>query len=175
MNIFKEPHNPNWFRLSELDNQYDYIYTKYISVQIGQEKLHWGKASIPLLSLAASIGLSFLWLPALLVNVLTILVWTLVPSVRPIQQLTRRYRIQKGQNGVAKYYGPRIDWALCKHNELYAMAVYEWLEALRSSGTPSINLDDWNKYLRETANLVPKNDSRAKPDFEKIKILKEIM
>lgn len=178
MNIIKEPYDPNWFRIEEEHTGYTHIYEKFLIIQTGKSKVSVSETIVPLIILAASIGLSFLWLPILLVNVLTILVWVIAPSLRPVQQISKRYLVQEGQRSATTILGPSIDWGLYKNSELYASAVHEWLEALRCSHDPQINQSDWSKYFREIAKLVPKIEASfhsTKPDFEKIKILKELM
>ena len=178
MNLIKEPYDPNWFRFVEESREYTHIYKKFLIIQTGKAKVSADKMAWPLVILITSVGLSFLWLPIVLVNALTILVWMLNPSGRPVEQISKAYLIQEGQRSATSLKGPAIDWALYERSELYASAVHEWIEALRYSHDPQINQSDWNGYLKEIAKLAPELEasvSAIKPDFEKIKILKELM
>lgn len=175
MSLLKEPYDPEWVRINEYDAAYETRYAKYMQIQMNKSKLTWSKAFPPLALGIVTGVVAFLWTPLfLLLNFITLMVWIAAPNLRPIQQITQNFLLQKGKGYWAETNAPSVNWTKYNANEFYRHGVVGWIEAVRLSGDVEVNRKDWAKYLREMEQLADK-DLALMPDTETLKAMKEVM
>lgn len=177
MSLLKEKFDPTQYKLWESSKNYPSLSKRYIILQTGKSQVNAIGLVFFGALLAGSVGLSLLWIPILLINAATILCWIVWPITRPINQKRDGYFRSSGTPGeyFSKQYGPTINWNLYDADELYSDAVHEWFQAVRDSGDVRIHEDQWSDYLNQTQSLTTRASASKRPDFEKLKLMKELM
>lgn len=178
MSILKEPYRSGAVATTYHDWDHDSIAEKKITIQSNENIFNLDRLLYALALLGVTAGLSFLWLPFLLLNLLTIAVWSIFPKTRITTQRQSTYLVQDGHDDYCRkrHIAPNINWRLYNGNQIYKDAVIEWLDAVRLTDDVKINRDDWGEYLSKTASMVVESSGKnISPDWEKYKILKELM
>lgn len=178
MNLLKEPYNPNYYKFGYEHEGYGSIQDKYITIHSGKTQVNWiGVASAGAVAVASAL-IAIAWIPILLINIVTILIWIAAPKSRLFNQITWRWKIQEGSDSYhfKQVRGANINWKLAE-NPIYKEAIGEWLEDVRRSERIGIAKSRWDRYFDNLGELVRENEVQPDygPDFGKLKLLKEIM
>lgn len=178
MSLFKENYDPSHVSFHHTDKNYRSLYKRYMLIHANDTKFNVASiaGSTAFVGGVTLLAIHTSWLLAFL-GTLLIVLWMVAPRTR--------LRVQKKmtfvrQNGTDDYpyrtkHGPTIAWNLAETNSVYREAVTEWLSAVRTSDNISVKQEKWSKYLRETEKLVAEQTPGLEPDFEKLKILKQLM
>lgn len=170
MSILKEPYDPGYLYQWKNSNLFP---KHFVQIQLKETEPNWVSIGSSAIMLATFTGLSFLWWPALLFNILILIAWVAFPSSRVIHHQRANYLVRDEIRYAAQWKMPAIDYNACEH-PIYDDAVNDWIEAVRQSGDVSIHRDSWQKYLNQAKSLAGQQLD-LKPDFEKLKIIKELM
>ena len=178
MTLLSQPLDPMYVKFTNKDKDYDSIAKRYMKIHSGHTEYNWINITGAGLftGAVATLALNMTWLMAFL-GVLLILLWIIAPSTRVRTQKKLSFLRQRGSDSYAwrNKIGPDVTWSLARNNEIYGQAVSEWLAAVRISNNLVIHQSKWTQYLQDTERLVAGKTAGLEPDFERLKILKELM
>lgn len=178
MMLLTEKYDPFYVRFISWNKNYSSTYERRMVIQREETQLSIRNNVVGglFISGVTTLALATTWLTAFL-GVLLILSWMIFPTTRPIVRKRLDFLRQKGKDDYAYHrrYGPAVSWDLAERNPIYREAVVEWLDAVRQANSLDIKDSEWRRYLRETEVLVAKQMPELAPNFEKLKILREIM
>jgi len=179
VSIFKEPFDRAKYELSYQHKGYENIQKTYIHLHAGKTSLGPANVVISFGVFAFSVGFALLWWPLILVNVLTMIMWILVPQTRLLTQDVHKYLHQNGTTymGDPDLNGPAINWRKANH-PFYQEALADWLDEVRQSKNVSINRAEWSKYFKRVDRLIKKQETMELPpgpNFDKLNALESLL